>query len=214
MILKALSLTVDKHPEVNRTVRFGGIYQREVSSVFFHVLPDEGDDLSGLVFRAAHEKATEELNKAFLFRVKKAKEGKAPLEEGKKIFQIVPGLLSKWVLDVMSFVNYSLNLRVGAPADAFGSVMLTSVGSLDIPRALTPIAPYTKNSMVVSMGTARNAAVVKDGVPAVSRLMTFGFVFDHRLMEGKGFASFIKEFRVHFRTTRSPDQIERIEWMQ
>ncbi len=51
----AASRMIDKYPQVNRIIRFGGLYQRQDVSVFFQVASDTtGEDLSGMTIKNAH----------------------------------------------------------------------------------------------------------------------------------------------------------------
>ena len=121
----------------------------------------------------------------------------------KDIFRIAPGFVSKLILDFAGFVQYSLNLKsniLGLPEDAFGSVMVSNVGSMGIEMAYCPIAPYTRIPMVMSLGKIRKAPVVaEDGSVVADKIMTVCLTVDHRIMEASQYMGFRSTFLKYFK---------------
>lgn len=68
--------------------------------------------------------------------------------------------------------------------DAFGSIMLTYIGSLGVDNAFTPIAPYTRIPMVVSLGTIKKRPWVAGDDIVARKTVKVGIVFDHRVCDG------------------------------
>ncbi len=201
-ILKALAKTIEKEDRVNAVVRWGKLYQREDIKLFYHVLPSlESDDLSGALLVNPQDIDISELNKDLWGQVKKIRSGDDPFKRSKRAFRFLPGIVARKALDFMSFVMYSLNIRpffFPSDKDPFGSVMVTHIGSMNLTQACTPIAPYTKIPMVIAVGKEEKRAVVENDEIVVREMITFGFTFDHRIMEGIHFARFIKCFRKFF----------------
>ncbi len=199
LVIKALSLTLEKHPKINSTVRWWKIREREDISVFFHTIKDaETDDLSGILIENGQKKSVFDLNSEFLAKIRKAKEGENEHNESKKIIGILPAFFSKPLMNLYAFIVYNLNWNLGAfksPRNAFGSVMLTATGSIGIAKSLCPIAPYTRVPMVISFGTVESRPVVIIDNLEIRKTSTFGFTFDHRIMDGIHFSEFFSCFK-------------------
>ncbi|CAL2076623.1 2-oxo acid dehydrogenase subunit E2 [Tenacibaculum sp. 190524A02b] len=203
-LIKVLSKTIQENPRINSVIRFGNIYQRENISVFAHALKNSlEDDLSGILIENAHTIKIEEVDAIFKNELTVLKEGKDAYVKSKNNFKLIHPFLVKSILNFLSFISYSLNIHLSflkIPKDSFGSIMLTNVGSLGIAKAFCPIAPYTRIPMVVSVGGVTLKPWIVDGQIQKVNLVTFGFTFDHRIMDGKHFADFITTFRTFFET--------------
>jgi pyruvate/2-oxoglutarate dehydrogenase complex dihydrolipoamide acyltransferase (E2) component len=187
--VKALGVSIAKNPQINAVVRMGKVYPRKNVDIFFHVVNNfkDGEDLSGFVFRQADKQSVWEIAANFYKYSKEIKNGQDKgFENVKKAFKIIPGFLSRTVLNFVGFVLYTLNIwnpMFGAK-DAFGSVMLTYIGSLGVDNGFTPIAPYTRIPMVVSLGTIKKRPIVIGDEVVARKTVKVGLVFDHRLCDG------------------------------
>ena len=79
--------------------------------------------------------------KAEIVKARKDKELKKQFD----LMKIVPWWGVRYLLDLISWLNYGLNLNLsflGIPNDPFGSVMITSVGSLGIDRGIGPTCSF------------------------------------------------------------------------
>lgn len=200
--IKAISNTIARYPKINSTVRWGKIYQREDISVFFHtIISAQADDLSGIVIKAAHKRPLQEVNGEFIEKATLAKNGVNDYVESKGIIDKLPQFLVKPMLRLYGFITYTLNWNFKvfkSKTDAYGSVMLTSVGGIGISSALCPISPYTRVPMVISMGKIEPKPVVEDGEVVVRNVISLGFTFDHRIMDGIHFSEFFNCLKGYF----------------
>lgn len=201
-VIKALSGTIHKNNRINSVIRFGKIYQRESNSIFVHTIANTSvDDLSGVLIKEAHQKEMKTVDDEFKFEIEKVKKGEEIHFASKSIFKKIPVIFSKTILDGLSFMMYNLNIYLKffkTQKDPFGSVMLTNVGSLNIQKALCPIAPYTKIPMVVSLGRIELKPIIFNDEIIKSKISTFGFTFDHRLMDGIHFSRFLTTLNSFF----------------
>lgn len=197
-LMRMLSYTLEKHPTINSVIRFGKLYPRKNADIFYHVIADEnvGEDLSGIVMRSPHLRPWKEINEEFYKKVKDIKKGADRSFDGvKKLFGFIPGAFSKLLLDFSSFLLYTLNLwspLLGSPRDAFGSVMLTNIGSLGVDQAYCPTAPYTRIPMVVSAGKMKVRPFVVDNEVRAVETIILSFTYDHRIMDGLHYAQMAK----------------------
>lgn len=201
-VIKALSSTIHQNNRINSIIRFGNMYQREKNTVFVHTLKDvKEDDLSGVLMEEAYTKEIHRVDREFKIEVENVKNGKEKHLSSKKSFKKVPSFLSKYMLDGLSFLMYSLNIhfkQFPSIKDPFGSVMLTNIGSLNLQKAFCPIAPYTRIPMVVSLGRIEQKPTIVQDEIVKSNIATFGFTFDHRIMDGIHFSKFIATFQSFF----------------
>ncbi len=187
---KALGLAIAKNPQINSIVRFGKIYPRKNVDIFFHVVNNykDGEDLSGFVMRSVDKKNLREISSDFYYASKEIKAGKSKNDqEVKSLFKHIPGFISRWVLDSISFLLFTLNLwspLMRCPRDFFGGIMLTYIGSLGADNAFAPIAPYTRIPMVVSLGAIKKRPWVIGNRVVARNTVKVGIVFDHRICDG------------------------------
>jgi 2-oxoacid dehydrogenases acyltransferase (catalytic domain) len=199
ILIKAVALTIKENPKINATIRFGRIFEREDIAIFVHNVPKTlPDDLDGMLFCEPQTKTLVAINNEYKQKFIASHRGNSEYVSSKKIVNNLPAFVTKHIMHLSSFFAYTLNWHLGifkTPQNAFGSIMLTSVGSLGITQALCPIAPYTRVPMVISIGKVRDIAIVENDNIVIKKIITFGFTFDHRIMDGIHFAAFLETFK-------------------
>jgi len=134
------------------------------------------------------KKSLVELVDEFVERTKKIRKAEDPeLEKTRGTFKKIPSLMLNFVLKMISFLCYTLNLdlrRFGLPKDAFGSVMVTNIGSLGLDQAFVPLVPYSKVPLLIAVGAIREMPVVRDGEVTTAKMMNLSATFDHRVLDG------------------------------
>ncbi|MFT5779214.1 MAG: hypothetical protein ACI837_002171 [Crocinitomicaceae bacterium] len=208
-ILKAVAASIAQKDQINSVVRFGKVYRRKSIRLFYHVLPSRTeDDLSGALFDEPQTKSVKALEEDFKRQLALIKAKKDNFAKGKKTFRYLPGAMARPSLNFLSFLMYTLNVYpffVPAERDPFGSVMVTNIGSLGLTKGATPIAPYTRIPMVIAIGKQEQRAVVENDEILKKTMMTFGFTFDHRILDGVHFAEFFDVLKSYF---LNPETIE------
>jgi pyruvate/2-oxoglutarate dehydrogenase complex dihydrolipoamide acyltransferase (E2) component len=182
-----------RHPEINVVLRWGRLYARKHVDVFFQVANDEaGRDLSGATVHDIHKLGLPEVCQALQAGTRTVRH-KADRDYSKMKSYLggIPGFLAWPFLRLVGFIAYSLNLYTplfGLPKDAFGSVMVTSIGSLGLDEAYAPLVAYGRTPMIVSVGAVRKRVVVQEGAAdavVIRPMMKICVTFDHRIMDGK-----------------------------
>jgi pyruvate/2-oxoglutarate dehydrogenase complex dihydrolipoamide acyltransferase (E2) component len=178
-----------RHPEINCIVRWGRLYQREDVSVFFQVATDSrGEDLSGVVIHRADTKSIGEIADEVNSKVAAIRANvDRSFSRLKTLFGVLPHWAVKAVIHLSSWFMYRMNLWspvFGMPKNAFGSVMISNIGSLGMTRGLAPLVPYSHVPMVVTLGSVEEVPVIHKGRVIVARRITLGVTFDHRLIDG------------------------------
>ncbi|MBL7714300.1 MAG: 2-oxo acid dehydrogenase subunit E2 [Bdellovibrionales bacterium] len=198
----AVARCIRENPSINRLQRWGGLYQRKNVDVFFQVATDpDGNDLSGTVIREADRLTSSALAKQLEERASAIRtKGDGDYKKMKGTIGMLPGWFVGKFLDIGSFLLYGLNLWgswLGSPRDSFGSVMVTSIGSLGLDLAFAPLVPYSRCPMVIAVGAAQKRPVVQGDQVKVANVMRICCTFDHRLIDGVHAAKmtkFLKEF--------------------
>jgi len=158
--------------------------------------------LSGAVVREAENLETFEIandlnTKATMVKNNQDKEIKNSLE----MFKLVPWFLSGFILDMMSFLTYGLNLNLslfGIPKDPFGSVMLTNIGGMGIDIAWAPLCPYSRVPLLLAIGAIKDKPWVVNNEVVIRPILPIGVTFDHRMIDGIHAAEMAKEFKKCF----------------
>lgn len=111
----------------------------------------------------------------------------ADFEQTKKTLESMPGLVLRYMLRFLDFLQYTLNIPpriVGAPPDPFGSAMVTNVGVFGLMRAYAPFFPPARSSMIITLGAIEVKPVVEDGKIVIGRVLHLNGTFDHRVIDG------------------------------
>jgi pyruvate dehydrogenase E2 component (dihydrolipoamide acetyltransferase) len=202
MMAKAAAAALQAMPEANAILRLGGIYLRERIGVFFQVALEDAAtgeiDLSGTTIFEPEQKSLLAIVEEFEERTARVRGGRDRNDAARNMFRRAPSFAVGPLLDVVSFFGYTLNLdleRLGVPSDAFGSVMITNIGSLGLEEAYPPLVPYSRVPIVVAMGAVVDAAVVDGGRVVPGRVMKVCATFDHRVIDGLHAAVMVRTLR-------------------
>ena len=147
-----------------------------------------GEDLTGFVVRKADQHNIQTLSADFKRQMKTIIEtDDKEFKQIKSLFRLLPGFLSRPLLDLTALIFYNFNIwspLLGAPKDPFGSIQISSIGSIGGDNAFVPIAPYTRIPMVLALGNIKKRPfVINDKVEAIPTIKLC-FTFDHRIMDG------------------------------
>lgn len=186
---KACAETIHRHPELNCILRWGTLYRRSNIDIFFQVASDtKGEDLSGTTVRNIDQKNIVEIADDMQKKVKRIRDtGDIDYKEMKKTMKMIPPWLSRYLLNFSSWIMYTLNLwtkMLGVPKDPFGSIMITSLGSIGLERAFVPLVPYARIPCLVAIGALRETPLVIDGQIVAKPVISLCVTFDHRVIDG------------------------------
>ena len=186
---KAIAEVIHRHPQINSLLRFGRLYPRQSVDVFYQVATDmKGEDLSGMTIRQADTKTIGDITREMEERVRMIRGKTDPsYAKMKGLMGILPGWAVRHAIDAASFLMYALNLwspLIGSPRDSFGSVMVTSIGSLGLDSAFVPLVPYSRVPLLLAVGAVREKPVVKNGKIEIAPVVKICATFDHRIIDG------------------------------
>lgn len=186
---KVIGQVISEHRDLNCILRWGRIYPRRTVDVFFQIAGGHNlEDLSGTTIRDVDRKTIPELAREMEAKVYDIREkGDPAFRQMKGAMKLLPGWATYWAIHLAGFIMYGLNLWspiLGTPRDPFGSVMVTSIGSLGLDSALAPLVPYSRVPVLVVIGSVRETPVVKDGKITIAKICRLGITFDHRMIDG------------------------------
>jgi pyruvate dehydrogenase E2 component (dihydrolipoamide acetyltransferase) len=192
LVARAAAEALKKMPDANALLRFNRVYLRKRIGVFFQVVLREEEtgklDLSGATLFDVEEKSLSEIVAEMEEKVQAVRKGTdKALEKSRKSFHFVPLFLMNYVLRIVSFLAYTLNLdlsSLGMPKDPFGSIMITNIGVLGLEAAYVPLVPYSRVPILLALGAVKEVPAVEDDEVRVVQVMDINATFDHRIMEG------------------------------
>lgn len=201
-VTRSMGILLRRHPEANVLVRGRRIWLRRDVDVFHQVampIPGTraGADLSGAVVRRVDTLKVPDIARDLARQaeaVRQLRDGQMAQTRG--MLMALPGFLTRWVLRLLGWLTYRLNLRVPmSPHDPFGGVMVTSVGMLGIRMAFAPIVTFSMAPIVVLVNTVEDRAVVRDGQVVARPILTLTTTADHRIMDGYQAGVLIREIK-------------------
>ena len=219
-----LAKTLKLHPELNCELRFGKFYPRTSVDISFQVaIEDESadlglkhrHDLSGALVRNADQKSILEIAEELNRSARKIRNAHDPGFSGiKRISGWIPGFLQSAAVSVIKWIISGLNLWspvLGIPKNAFGSLMVTNVGSLGLDFALPALFPPAAVPAIIAVGAIYKAPVYEtdpDGIVTRTRLerhIRLCGAFDHRYIDGLHASRIARDMR---RFTEHPEFLD------
>ncbi len=179
-------------PDVNTQIRFGKFHQRADISVAFQVAIDEAhhaDDLTNALIVNIDQKSMADVCRELNTAAKKARTQKDPdYRRIKGLSDFLPAFLLRPAVKLLGFVINSLNIwspLLGLPKSAFGSVLITNVGSLGLDFAFAALFPPAAVPMIVSTGAIYQGPVfLGDNNFVMKPHMRLCGSIDHRYVDG------------------------------
>lgn len=183
-------------PEFNAFARRGTIYPRKSVDVMLSVL-NQNNEMSSILIRDVHKKTVSTLVKETADEIVKARKGEENATMSKKhTLGNIPWPFRRWVF---KFVRWMTVVRgwswksKGLSSDAFGSFILSNIGTLGLDLGFPALFPLANLSMVVLMGKVQKKAVVINDEICIRNMMTLNVCIDHRVVDashaGRAFKS-------------------------
>ena len=213
-----LAKTFAKYPEVNCMIRLGRLYPRKTVDICFLVASgqvgiDGKEDLSGHTLRDVDRLGVVKIAEGLTPTAHQMKKGEDHTFRGiKHYIGYFPNFVRVGLVSLADWIMHAMNIWspiLGFQRDAFGSAMLTSVGSLDIEFAIPRIYPQSRNVMIMAVGAVREKPVVRGGVVVVGKQIKIVFTADHRIVDGLHASYLLKEFHSCFENPEAIPAVSR-----
>lgn len=188
MVGKALAYALGEHPDLNARLYRGKFIQRPTADVFFIVSAEGGQELSGVKVFEADQKSVVEIAEELGGRAGRIRTGDDnEMGRTRKMIASTPRLLMKPAMRLSAWLTADRDLdlkRFGLPRQAFGSVMVSSVGMFGIGHAYAPLSPYYRIPFLALVGEIQKRPVVVDDEIVVRPMFTIAATLDHRYLDG------------------------------
>ncbi|AKQ63195.1 Dihydrolipoamide acyltransferase component of branched-chain alpha-keto acid dehydrogenase complex [Myxococcus hansupus] len=189
LVAKVAADALRRHPDANVLLRWNRPFLRKDVGVCVLVV-QPGDtgraDLTTATVHRADALSLASFAEAMASRIDAVRARRdAVIERGKRRSYRIPGFLMGLALRLLSFVWFTLNVDlrwVGMPWDPFGSVAVTSLGSLGLERGYVALVPYTRVPLLLAPGAVRTEPVLDAGTLAVGKVMTLTCTWDARVI--------------------------------
>ena len=175
-------------PDINCFVRRGHVVFRKDADVFVTVSVGKGKDMSGLIVRKAQDLSVGEISEIISKEAQKKREGK---ESGafasKGIISKIPWPFRRMIFVFIKWWIFDLGLPfpfLKIPADPFGSIMITNIGTFGLSYGMVALFPIGKIPAVITMGKIEDKPVVIDGEIKIRKMLPLTGTFDHRIVDG------------------------------
>ena len=175
-------------PDVNCFVRRGHVVFRKDADVFVTVSVGKGKDMSGLIVRKAQDLSVGEISEIISKEAQKKREGK---ESGafasKGIISKIPWPFRRMIFVFIKCWIFDLGLPfpfLKIPADPFGSIMITNIGTFGLSYGMVALFPIGKIPAIITLGKIEDKPVVIDGEIKIRKMLPLTGTFDHRIVDG------------------------------
>ena len=189
----AVAAALRSHPDVNRRVVLFAIRSNPTVRISFAV--DTDDDLQVAIVDRADELDPRGVQRQLVRGARAVRRGEGPFSRPTALMSAVPVALSRPALRLWSVLTAGLGVPLlGLRSAPFGAALVSSVATFDVVAVDPPFVPFARCPLVLSVGAAHPAAVVRDGAVAVANVIDVSVAADHRICDGGQFASFAHRF--------------------
>ena len=206
VILAAYVRTVSQKPALNRFVSGQKVYSRNNIEVVMTIKKKMTIDAEDTCIKVCFEPTDtiEDVYRKFNAVVEenvKESEDKSSFEKVNKILTFIPGLLCRWTVKCLNFLDYfGLLPKFLLKVSPFhGSMIITSMGSLGIKPVYHHIYDFGNLPLFISYGAKQSVNKIDDdGNVKKERYIDMKVVMDERICDGYYYASCFKMLKKLF----------------
>lgn len=200
LLIKAIGYVIQHNPHLNSKLKFGRLVRRDSVdvSIMVNIPGKDGNDLTFTTIRQVDGLTITEINEQIKDR--KSRIHSKKLDEvgtALKIIYFLPKSLGRLFLKLYSWLEFDLGINLGflkLPHKPFGAVIISNIGSLGLKKALLPLVPLTRASLLISMGRAELEPKYINGELQPREIIHLGITFDHRFFDGAEAAQMLRDF--------------------
>lgn len=175
-------------PEVNVYIKRGRFVEREDVTVMVAVNMKKGQEMGSIRIHDADRKSVFEIAEEIRSKAAATRQGDENATMRNKYtlgkipwpFRRITFVILKWITNTLGFQIRSLGLT----HDAFGSILLSNIGSHGLNTGMAALFPGAKLPAVIIMGKSEERPVVRNGEIVVRTILPFTATIDHRIMDG------------------------------
>ncbi len=200
----------DEVPEMNCYVCRGRIVHRDGIHATVSVLVEGGSQISSVLLHHVDRMTLPVLAETLSERIRQSRQGKEEKTSGSKgLLTRIPWPLRRWLVVGAKWLSVDWGISIpalGLTPNAFGSFILSNIGSVGLDIGYAALLPLSNVSGVITMGSVQSKPVVMEEQIAVRRMLTMNAVFDHRVVDAVHVG---KMFRYIKAAVKGPD----FDWM-
>ena len=185
---KGVAYALGQHKDLNVRMHRGDFVQRDTVDVFFIVSMGAGSELSGVKVERADEKPVVEIARELSQRADRIRKDDDPeFGKTKRMLDRTPLWLLAKSIRISAWLTSDRDLdlkKYGLPRQAFGSVIVSSVGMFGITHAYAPLAQYYRIPFLILVGAVEDKPAVRDGQIVARPLLNISATMDHRYLDG------------------------------
>ncbi|MCS7037809.1 MAG: 2-oxo acid dehydrogenase subunit E2 [Saprospiraceae bacterium] len=174
-------------PEMNCYVRRGRLVHRDRVNVTVSVLTEGGSQISSVTVPDADRLSLSELADMLMKSVRESRQGNQEKASGSKgLLTRIPWPFRTWLVRLVKWITVDLGIAVpalGLSPDAFGSFIVSNIGSIGLDVGYAALLPLSNVSGVITMGSVQSKPVVMEDQIVPRRILIINAVFDHRVMD-------------------------------
>jgi len=198
LVGKAVAEALREIPEVNGRIVFGRFLPRSTIDVCFLVAVPESKNLGYATLRSVDKMSLSAIADGITKNASNVRTGKDEnFKANVDLARMMPTILLNPVVQLAGFLGNVIGLTIkplGLDAHAFGSIVVTSIGSLGIEEAYAPFTPMFHVPAVATVcAIKRKAVVVENDKIEVRSIMNITFTVDHRLLDAVEGSKFMKK---------------------
>lgn len=202
VILAAYVRMLSQRPGVNRFINGQKVFARNRIEIVMAVKKEmslqAGDTMIKVVFPP--DATIDEVYTLFNERVQQAtaEDGESSFDRTAKILTFIPGLLLRWLMGLLFFLDYFgwLPRALTDVSPFHGSMIITSMGSLGIKPIYHHIYDFGNLPVFLSYGTKYTVNTIdRDGGIRRRRFIDIKAVTDERICDGYYYASALKTLK-------------------
>lgn len=219
VLIAAYLRAISQRPGINRFVSGQKIFTRKDIQVVMVVKKTLSIDSPDTVVKVRFnpDDTAEEVYDKFnaeVMKIQNAPDKKNSFDKLNKIISLIPGLLCRWTVKFLNFLDYFglLSKKLLWLSPFHGSMIVTSMGSLGIRPIYHHIYNFGNLPVFLAYGGRRSVVTVdQEGKTAVKKYIELKAVTDERICDGYYYASAFKIIKRHVENpellSNKPEQV-------
>ncbi len=175
-------------PEINVFIKRGRYVERDDVSVMIAVNMKKGQEMGSIRIRHADQKSVFEIAEEIRTKAAASRQGEENTTvRNKYTLGAIPWPFRRFTFLVLKWITNTLGFQIpalGLTHSAFGSVLLSNIGTHGLNTGMAALFPGAKLPCVIIMGKAEKRPVVRDDEIVIRTIMPFTATIDHRIMDG------------------------------
>jgi pyruvate dehydrogenase E2 component (dihydrolipoamide acetyltransferase) len=175
-------------PEFNCFVHRGRVVARNEISVLVAVNQQDGQDIGLVKIHDPHLKTASQITSEIHARAEESRAGReSEVVQNKQLLARIPWPFRFWFARFVRwlFVEMGIELKsLGLSHNAFGSILLTNVGTFGMQFTMPALFPFGKLPAAIAVGETREKPVVRNGEIVIRSIISITATLDHRIVYG------------------------------